>query len=443
MDAELASLQSEVQKAVKHFPAMVVPAAIPKTLPLLEKFREGKKPLAHKGALLFIQHQLGHFPPRVSAGTEDGLSKDRTWFLDIPYSTNSVVYDWIATRFGADHLPDRMTDSLAPYKSTQAARLRDILVRIADASVPGPLLVVDDGAYFVRHLSRMLKSDPDQAETYRGSMVVEQTTRGHRALEAAENDGVLSTLEIRAVSVACSRTKKIVEAPFIGASIARRLFHVLRERSVNASRVLVVGFGSIGSACALALRDRWAPAPRIDVVEKDRAKLPMIRAAGFRPLETVPGPAHVKYDLVVGCTGGTSFKPADRQILDDQAVLASGSSASVEFDRENWVDEADRDGRDAFELVGDREEMRKCIHSALKFRFEGNQELTLLSGGFPVNFDGKLTQLPTAAIEPTHCLMYAAVREVLSMPYPGVSPLSDEADWWLLHEAVKGVSSSV
>lgn len=444
MDTEEGVLRERVWRAAGEFSKMPVPREIPETLPLLDSLRAWPewRPRAHEGPVLFVQHQLGHFPARLSAAIEDGLAPARTWFLDIPYSTNREVYRWIARRFGANHLPDPLTNSLAPYCVTQAARLRTMLSRIAEAKVGAPLLVVDDGGYFVRYVSELLGTDPDRAEIYRGALIVEQTTRGHWALEAAANTGRLAALGIRAVSVARTRTKRIFEGPFIGASVAGRLAEVLAERRLTPSHALVIGFGTVGAACVRVLRSDHAGAASIDVLEKDDSKAASIRAAGCSPLKKLPEFDATRYDFVLGCTGGTSFKPTDRHLLEDHAILASGSSGSVEFNRENWVDEADSDQRDAFELQGDRAGMRKTIHSDMTFAFEGGRHLTILNAGFPLNFDGGLTRQPTAGIEPTHCLLHAAVAEVLRKESPGLYPLSAQIDDRLLKEAVAGLPTS-
>jgi len=441
MSAEPEALRREIGKALDAFPDMPVPGTIPETLPLMERLRARQSPPSHDGPVLFIQHQLGHFPARLSAGIEDGLDPERTWLLDIPYSTNAEVYGWIAARFGPDRLVAPLRDSLAAYYPAQGTRLSATLERIDEACGDAPLLVVDDGGYFVKHVMALWERSSREAEAYRGARVVEQTTRGHWALESAQARGVLSALEIRAVSVARSRTKVLFEAPFIGAAIARRVADELEERRLTPTHALIMGFGSVGSACARALGPDGVGVPHIDVVEKDPEKRSSAQSAGFQALEGIPDSDRANYDLVLGCTGGTSFKPGDRHVLRNHAVLASGSSASVEFDRENWVDEADRDSRDALELVGDREAMRSEIHSDMTFRFEDDRELTILNSGFPINFDGHLTHLPTVAIEPTHCLLHAAVSEVSRKSTPGLAALDGEVDSWLLREAVAGLST--
>ena len=93
-----------IQKALETFYEDRNLCVIPDSLPLVEEFCEAKLASGIFADLdvLFIQHHLGPFIPRVRALFDYGLEASRCWFVDIPYSTNSRVRgelkNWVALK---------------------------------------------------------------------------------------------------------------------------------------------------------------------------------------------------------------------------------------------------------------------------------------------------------------------------------------------------------
>ena len=106
-------------------------------------------------------------------------------------------------------------------------------------------------------------------------------------------------------------------------------------------------------------------------------------AHGFAVADAVPTSAarDSRYELIVGCTGGTSFTWENRGILVDTALLASGSSAAVELDRARLVERADADPCDEFEVLNDRNADAATIHADVRFRHGRDQQFIVLSAG--------------------------------------------------------------
>lgn len=411
------------------------PRKLPDTLPLLDAFRRAN-PVPNAFAnldVLFIQHHLGPLIPRIRAMADDGLDLDRCWFVDIPYSTNGRVRQELR-KLGCDE--DRMTrefdDPLAPYLPSQIGRTKRLITQFLQARVDidRDLLVVDDGAFFVRALHDLTRR---RSRKRIGSLakrihVVEQTTRGYRHLQQPSLMETIHTWDIPVVTVAQSYTKNLLESPFIGASVARGILNRLRKDGrTPGDRSLIIGLGKVGKNVTPAIQE-LSPEAAIDVFDTNLELSREVKALGARPLQSFPETG--SYDMVVGCTGDASFPLHARSILADDALLVSGSSGAVEMNREKFVELADQKPDDEIKILRRRATKREGIHASIRFRDAGN-EFTFLNGGFPVNFDGLLENLPTSLIQPTHALMFAAGRQALRMNGAGLAYLNFGDDFWI------------
>ena len=419
------------------------PSAIPRRLPSLDAYRSRHESVdlsAHH--LLMIQHQLGTNVALLRALVDDGIAPERTWFVDIPYSTHLRVREALLDLAGApDRCPAPFTDPLVDYGAAQLTRVISTLLAMHARGHQADLLVLDDGAYFMRALGILRAIGHPAADAFRGSRVVEQTTRGHEYLRIHADD--LRQLRIRAVSIARSVTKLQFEAPFVGASVATSLAtRAGRLRPQGVEHVAVLGFGAIGEACAGQLQLAF-PDAAMTIVDGDPSRRRSARAAhpdAAAVLTRLPAARRSRtgrpYDLVVGCTGRNSFTLQDRSLLAPGAILASGSSAAVEFDRAGFLDLADYRDDDDIEVI-DREHTRAAgIHADITLRLDNQVEVVFANAGFPVNFDGRLETLPEEAIEPTRCLMYAATHQVVRQEEAERRGLDRESDDWIHAQAL-------
>lgn len=420
------------RKAMERF-HRDIPTRIPSTLPLLDRYRRHfSSPRAFVGLdVLFIQHHLAPWVPRVRAMLEDGLDADRCWFVDIPYSTHMRVRkELLLLGCRQEQMAIPHQDPLAPYTQAQLRRVEDIVLELARRR-PNKLLVVDDGAYFLRVLERR----KDIAARFRGrTHIVEQTTRGLRFIKE------LRSLQFPVVSIAKTHTKVKLESPFIGAAVSRAVVRSVRARGKlkeRLRRVAIVGFGAVGEATTreiTKLRHRLGLQHEepIHVVEINEKLAARITELGARPLSRLSPQGN--YDLIVGCTGYASFHVGQTSLLAHDALLASASSASVEFNRKDFLERADRPGSKL--TIINRDEIRRdLIHAPITMN-DGKRSFSFLNAGFPVNFDGRLECLPAWAIQPTHVLLYGACRQVLRTKRPGLKSLSRNEDEWTYHQGL-------
>lgn len=432
----------EILRALKSFPDRI-PDEIPEKLPLLNCFRK-KHPREPKALadveVLLIQHHLAPFVCRLEAMFAEGLKPERTWMVDIPYSTNETVRTEILDRFG---IPRTNTsapfrDPVAPYAVVQLHRVREIVQHLAGSIKGSRLLVVDDGAYFIRALKDLVAQDPEFAKVFRGrTHIVEQTTRGHRYFREPEHAAYRrlaeETLVAPVVSVAKAKTKEEFESPFIGAAAARSLKRALTSEGLdleNLGRVGIVGFGPVGRSVFEAL-SALGHRGKITVIDKDEQKHQLIRRLGGSPRKALQKrlQRERRYQLLVGCTGYASFGVKDWELLADNAYLVSASSAAVEFNRKQFVDLADLYPDDEIEIIDRDETMKGGIRSPLRIRnTRTDRQVSFLHASFPINFDGRMECLPPWAIQATHNLLYAAGYQALEAQRPGFSDLDEDVD---------------
>jgi hypothetical protein len=429
-----------IAHAIEHWLPTQNSFQIPDRLPLLERY-EARRPSRDAFAghdVVFIQHHLGPLLPRLEAMVRAGLDPQRCWFVDIPYSTSTVVRGELGNRFPLGEELPLFEEPVVPYDHAQENRVHKILLRVAKRKDPKPLLVIDDGAYFVRFLVDGLRHDPDVLRSFAGARVVEQTTRGHRFLQEEANN-TIKLFRLSVVSIARSATKLGFEAPFIGAAVAKAALGAFRKGH-GGDAVAVMGYGAIGKATVRRLLDS-CPWKRVDIVDVDTAAR---NTASEDTRDTRPCNVRAsldpetKYDLVVGCTGRGSIAPEDRHLLTDGALLVSGSSASVEFNRLQFFQLCGRVPKFAFHRSDSGKD--GGIRSQITFRHRIGWRrwatFSFANAGFPVNFDGEVEHLPTEAMQATHCLLYAAARQVVRSTTPGFRPLELDTDLWIRNNAI-------
>lgn len=413
---------------------------IPSTLKLLEQFRSSKinhKQFLSDVSILFIQHCLQPFIGRLNVMTEDGMTPANTWFCDIPYSTNDDVLQKIQ-EFSDNHIPEPYTNPLEDYSKFQLNRVKVIIKQIIE-SKPRKLLVIDDGAYFIRAIHELYIQTPEMIKTLiNKTYIVEQTTRGHRYLADKKYSAIISILNIPIVSIARCRTKIDIESPFIGIACRRSLeandsiltlINRCKESDNKPVKVGIIGFGAVGRAVFESIKALVGTPYEIDIVEIDFKKWPEIENENGNPVAEL---GSKNYDLLLGCTGYKSFGWKDRFKVNQNGLLVSVSSAAVEFSRSNYIEFANLYPDDPLEIS--LVEPKKEIHSDLLFK-DADRQLYFVNSGFPVNFTGRRECLPLKFIQPTHALLYAASYQVLNSPIPDLQRICDDYDYWIYYNS--------
>jgi len=116
----------KIERCLNGFDGERIPSSIPVALPLIEQFRRehpGKEPFRNVD-VLFIQHQLGPFIPKLEAMVSEGLDRKRCWFVDIPYSTSALVSRELREKgCRTDQMTGRFSEPLEDYDESQSIRI--------------------------------------------------------------------------------------------------------------------------------------------------------------------------------------------------------------------------------------------------------------------------------------------------------------------------------
>lgn len=371
----------------------VVPESMALVDFVVDKYIE-QQPLKNTTAL-FFQHQLANQVTMVKALIKLGLSPDRIKWIDIPYTSNFKTREELIELKLKDFVISDNYSLLMPYASYQKNRAINAYKDILESNYEH-LLVLDDGAYFLEAAS-YFKSRPARC------VIVEQTSRGIKKLE--KNKAMKHVLkDIPLIDVARTPLKKELESPFIGMSVCAALDHHITpylKKSKNKLRCLVLGYGNIGQAVVNFLRSVEGVAnDHIYIYDTDKKKtkdVPTNRKWNHSCEET--------FDLVVGCSGNTSFDFGDYVLLNDNAILVSASSGAIEFNRRNILEQAQLNDLDDVWL--DKSKIDHNLHNHIPIHFPG-RTVTLLNGGCPINFDGRMTVSKSSHIQVTMALMVEA-----------------------------------
>lgn len=437
------ALATAIRGGIERFGQLETAAAPLERLSLLDEYLQRRRANLTNTAVVLLQHQLAPLVARVNAMYACGLKPNQIWFLDIPYSTNTAVRARLQRELGqAEQMCSPFEDPLVCYSQAQRDRVQEILHKVADQRTAQDLVIIDDGAYVCRAIAASMDC-PQLREKFRGTRIVEQTTRGHVFLESAVGQRCIRELGLRVVSIARASTKLHFEAPFIGVAVGRALTQAINEHEIPLHRALVIGFGAIGCASAVALRRAYQQL-HIDVFDSNSVVRTEAQELNFETLEELPKERRdgLHYELVLGCTGATSFTWHDRHLLAPRALLASGSSAAVEVDRAQLVEIAER-GHPDDEGLKIPECLNSGIRSDLRFNYGADAHFVVLRAGFPVNFDGQPEHMPTVMIAPTHCLLFAGLCQVMQTERVGLWALDAQEDEWILRRAVTHLTQAL
>lgn len=374
-------------------------------LPLIERFAaflEGQRPL-EGFRLLLVQHQLSNQAAMVGLLIRLGADPKDIHWLDIPYTSNKQVRDFTTADNNLDPGNFRVCDDyrvLDPYPYYQHKRAVETVIALGAGS-DKRLIVLDDGAYVLKALSAL---HPSRWPKPIG--IVEQTTRGIIKIRRSAAMRAVSQV-VPLVDVAQSAPKISLEPPFVAMAVCASLERTIRPMATGRKlrSALVLGYGSIGEQVATYLAAQFhIDKALVFVHDTDPTRLELARRRGFSAWAWED--LSQRFDIVIGCSGRSSFGLGDRQYLNDGALLASASSGAVELSRREFVELADASELDDIEIR--REDLdERNLHANIEVRLV-DRSITFANAGFPVNFDGGLNTIPLRYIQQTPVMMAAA-----------------------------------
>lgn len=324
--------------------------------------------------LVAVQHLLVTNLVLFDALFRLGLRPKNTYVIGKGYSTCSDVAHALRSR-GAHVFPNTEPAPVGGFGESFDRELSVACATVARHAQEGHisrLLVLDDGGRLLNYYCRRpLRRVP--------IVGVEQTTSGIRRLSGQFHFPI--------VDVARSVAKLAYESPLIAEAVLTKIAGLVREFSPRTT-CGVVGLGPVGKALVSQLQRRGH---RVLVAELPE----FCQAADVRNTLSFPD-ILAECDLVFGCTGTNLFhKPDLPSVLRSHVYLASCSSEDIEFAGliEHWSDFG---------------EYRKWPAPHIEIECQG-WHITVIRGGYPVNFDASGESAFSEDIQLTTSLLLAGV----------------------------------
>ncbi len=225
------------------------------------------------------------------------------------------------------------------------------------------VILLDDGGLLIPHAMKACLG----LENVIG---IEQTSSGYMRLQSL-------FLPFSVINVARSDAKRLLETPAIAKKLMESLAEKLGHAAIEESKFLLLGGGVIGQAIHSCLKERAES--KIFDIDPNRSHL--LSTNFHRSLRD--------YNVIIGCTGSMSLPVTSHSRLRKGTTLISASSSDREFD--------------AVHLRRHLPPTSNCWEDA---KWKG---LTLVNGGFPINFSGHRQSVSASAIQLTRALLAGAI----------------------------------
>ena len=157
-------------------------------------------------------------------------------------------------------------------------------------------------------------------------------------------------------------------------------------------RIGIIGAGSIGMAIRNELARDGIKAITYDI-NHHHSQTPRGTEA-VTSIDTILN----KSDIVIGCTGGDVLRGVALDRVQGDKILVSASSADVEFYA-------------ALNLAS----FTHLNYGTVPVKVHSRLNLSILNGGYPINFDRQREWEPSDDIQITRCLLYVGLMQSLEL----------------------------
>jgi hypothetical protein len=244
------------------------------------------------------------------------------------------------------------------------------------------IIVIDEGGHSLETMPNFL--------CFKYSMAGIEQTRGGLYSPA------INSLPFPLIEVASSAIKRHLESPLIVEAIVKKLHNTLGTREDIGLKTVfgVIGNGAIGSNVLHYLLRRGHTVVAYD--ENRNAFNGPIHKNLYR-VQNVNA-VIARADYILGCTGKDTLKDTERSLLEGMVgskKLISCTSEDKEFYSLRKASDTER----SIELDN---------HGDIVYHTKMGGKITLVNGGFPVNFDQSGESVPAIDIQLTRALMLGA-----------------------------------
>lgn len=357
-----------------------------KSLPVLDKIVQ-KVRVEPQATALFsrvvfvcVQHLLESTGSLIEALVSLGARTDKIFVLGKSYSANVDVIERLRS-IGVYVRVNTIPNPGTPFSEAfgdDVHRLWELVARSLPRRGYPIVVIVDDGGHCIKLLPQSLLG---RGAVLRG---VEQTKSGlHRLANEKPR--------IPVIDVAFSAAKKFIEAPMIADAIISRL---PASSFTAATKYGVIGLGNVGRALAKRLLEIGH---RVYATDSEHNLSSSVDGATW---------CDDKHELlkrstyIFGCTGEDVLDVKHLIGLEGEKVLVSCSSEDREF----------------FSLLEHLRQFGKMIEVGksgdLTFNL-GELKVTVLGGGYPINFDKSKESVPSIDIQTTRGLLLGGILQAL------------------------------
>jgi S-adenosylhomocysteine hydrolase len=352
-------------------------------LPVLDElsdcFPEQSKKILSQTVFVCVQHILSTTGSLFESLIRLGAKPSNIFILGKCYSTNTEVLNKLHY-IGVNIIEGGQPKAYGTYSFVMDEEIRNLwnIVKAKKGTLPSDsLIIIDDGGGCIKSLPKWAL---DYWPVIGG---IEQTTSGLKPIDLFKQP---------LIEVASSSAKRLIESPMIATAISD---HICRTASVmEVTKYGIVGYGSIGKAVSQALHKKGY---EISIYDKNTLEIPnyLLQKSDICALLN-------DSQFILGCTGVDVIP--DPGILGDipgTKILASCSSGDYEFNELLKYKEyyAIRDG----ELIDTLSDIQ------IEYPEKIGPKMTILRGGFPINFDGVKESEPALDIQLTRGLLLGAV----------------------------------
>jgi D-isomer specific 2-hydroxyacid dehydrogenase, NAD binding domain len=346
-----------------------------------------------------VQHLLETTGSLFESLIHLGLKPEHTYVLGKLYSACPSVEDKLR-RLGVkvfeNKVPDRFGAFCDQFKCDVEA-LWDSAIRDGVFENVSRVVILDDGGYAIAQTPKLVY---DRLSVHG----VEQTMSGIKFIERVSD-------VIPIVDVASSAAKTLLEPELIREAVFKRV----SSGVIASSSVGVIGLGNIGFAVASALKKSHRP---VYVYDRDIDNVGTEWDQHFFRCESI-SEVFANADVIFGCTG-TDFlnsEPWWKELSGDKTLISCSSH--------------DQEFRTLLESVTPNRVADRAALFSTATVLGSSGTLSILRGGFPINFDGSAESVPAPDIQLTRGLLMAgtiqAARNALVLGLRGRQPLSAAA----------------
>lgn len=334
-----------------------------------------------------VQHMLETTVTLFDGLIKLGVKPHNMFFTGKCYSSSSIIEEEVRNR-GIHLVP-----ATIPYKPghfqdsfrAQVIQMWSICVDKIRRRGIDRVIILDDGGRCLENMPQFMRYEFPIAG-------IEQTRGGLY-------NHVLETLPFPLVEVATSVVKKELEAPRIAEAVLRKVKQILPELKLDSDAVCgVIGNGAIGNAVAKYLLSKNY---KVTVFDENDGSFNFVNKNLYRLHSARDVIAGSRY--IFGCTGKDVTEGIDVFSLakSDQVFISCTSE-----DKEFLSLLKDISNRSPL-FIGD-------LMSTFTCQGDTNTKITMISGGFPINFDRKPWNVPAKDIAVTQALLLGGCLQAIT-----------------------------